>query len=123
MLNVFIVDDEEDIRLLYEDFLAVYGFNVISSAKDGKEAIEIFKTSNPKPDIILMDYSMPVLNGLEATQEILKIDKEIIIIMMSVDNTIKKLALKSGAKRFLSKDLPIALLVQNLIEIAQQHFN
>jgi YesN/AraC family two-component response regulator len=117
--KIFIVDDEEDVRVLYERFLILNDFEVLPSAKNGKEAIEMFKNFNPKPDIILMDCLMPVLNGLEATKEILKINREANIIMISSDGTVGNKAIKLGAKRFLSKTASIARIIQAIKKLVE----
>ena len=55
MISIFIVDDDEDIRVLYSRYLIMNGFKVKPFANNGKEAIEMFKMFEPKPDVILMD--------------------------------------------------------------------
>lgn len=111
MSSVFIIDDDESIRTLYERFFSLKGFDLKKSAKNGIEAIEIFKNFSIKPDIIIMDYLMPGLNGLEASKKILEINPETKIIMVSSDSTIKKKSLYVGVKHFLPKTSPLAELL------------
>jgi FixJ family two-component response regulator len=83
------------------------GIRVCFVAYDGGDAILKFIESTPKPHIILMDYRMPTMNGIETTIEILKIDPETRIIFLSADIDVKVEALKAGATIFLKKPASI----------------
>ena len=72
-------------------------------AINGEEAVEMFNSFNYKPDIILMDYRMPVKNGLQATREILQIDPDTKIIISSADTTVREESLALGVVDFLEK--------------------
>jgi two-component system cell cycle response regulator DivK len=65
--KVLIVDDFEDNRAMYAEFLRYSGLEVVE-AKDGAEAIEMASTE--MPDLIVMDLSLPVIDGWEATRRI-----------------------------------------------------
>ena len=90
------------------------GYRVIGSAKNGKEAIEMFKSFSDKPDLIVMDHRMPVKDGLEASKEILKIDKNLKIIFVSADNTVKEEALSMGVVNFTDKPCSVQTLFQSI---------
>jgi two-component system cell cycle response regulator DivK len=64
---VLVVDDFTDNREMYSEYLAYCGFDVIE-AKNGKEAIEA--AQEKQPDIIIMDLSLPVMDGWEATRRL-----------------------------------------------------
>lgn len=64
---VLIVEDQADLRLLYVEHLTTSGFDVIEAA-NGAEAID--HTSAQQPDVVLMDLSMPVVDGWEATRRL-----------------------------------------------------
>lgn len=64
---VLLVDDFEDSRAMYGDYLGFHGFR-IEEARNGKEAIE--KATELLPDAILMDLSMPIVDGWEATRRL-----------------------------------------------------
>jgi CheY-like chemotaxis protein len=64
---VLIVEDQCDLRLLYVEHLTTCGFDVIQAA-DGAEAID--HTSARQPDVVLMDLSLPVVDGWEATRRL-----------------------------------------------------
>ena len=97
--------------LLFEKFLVMEGHEVISKAFNGEEALDIYKKMSTKPDIILMDHRMPVKNGLETTEEILRINPNIKVIFVSADYTIKKKALDIGAIDFIEKPIDLDTLV------------
>ena len=116
MVNILIVEDDHSLRLLYEKALSLNGYNVIGSAKDGEEAVKLYKDFNNKPDVILMDHRMPIKNGIEATNEILAISSEIKpkIIFASADKTIKETALSIGAISFKDKPFTLDKLFKNI---------
>ncbi len=64
---VLIVEDHADLRQLYAEQLAISGFDVIE-ANDGAEAVD--RTSSRLPDVVLMDLSLPVVDGWEATRRL-----------------------------------------------------
>ena len=76
IISIFIVEDDHSLRLLYEKALKLNGYNVVGSAKDGEEAINMYNRFSTKPDIILMDHRMPIKNGIEATKEIFQNSSE-----------------------------------------------
>ena len=73
MKTILIVEDNEDNRLIYSQYLTHGGFRVLEAA-NGAEGIEAARRE--RPDIILMDISMPVMDGLTATRH-LKADAEL----------------------------------------------
>jgi len=79
------------------------GFDIIEKANNGEVAVSIFKSLSEKPDIILLDYRMPVKNGLDTAKEILSFKKKSKIIFASADNSIKNEAISIGASIFLKK--------------------
>ena len=105
MVSVLIVDDDVFLHKVLERILSIGGHTVMDHAYDGAEAVEIFNRSNPKPDIILMDHRMPVMNGASATREIKHIDPNTRILFISADETVKSVALEAGALGFLTKPI------------------
>ncbi|HWR72477.1 MAG TPA: response regulator transcription factor, partial [Nitrospirota bacterium] len=80
-IRILIADDHALVREGIAAFLGMADeFEVVGEAADGVEAIEGFKKH--KPDIVLMDISMPKLGGLEATLEIKKIDPKAKILVL-----------------------------------------
>lgn len=83
--------------------LTLKGHQVVNTANNGKKAVDLFKSSSKKPDIVLMDHRMPIKNGLETAKEILECDKSTKIIFTSADHSIKEEALAIGAINFIEK--------------------
>ncbi|MGI9259688.1 MAG: ATP-binding protein [Gammaproteobacteria bacterium] len=80
--NVLLVDDHPLVRRALANLLEANGHSVICG-NDGQEAIDIFSQSGDGIECIVLDYSMPKLNGIEVVAEIRKIDQEIPIILCS----------------------------------------
>jgi len=110
MASILIVDDDAFLHKVLERILAINGHTVAGHAYDGAEAVEIFTAANPKPDIILMDHRMPVMNGTTATREIMHIDSSTRVLFISADETVKEEAIESGALDFLTKPIRSAEL-------------
>ena len=104
MIKVLLVDDHEMVRLGVSAYLSVQeDIEVIAQAENGKIGVE--KALELKPDIILMDLVMPVMDGIEATKEILSKWKEakIIIVTSFIDGEKVYPAISAGAKSYLLK--------------------
>ena len=76
--KILVVEDEEGLRLFYEEELEAEGYEVIT-ATNGKEAIQ--KLEEDKPDLVVLDIVMPVMDGMEALGRILGKDRKIPIIL------------------------------------------
>lgn len=114
LVEIFIVEDDDALRILYEKALKLNGYNVIGSAKNGEEAVNMFKNFSNKPDIILMDHRMPIKNGLEAAKEILEIKNNTKIIFASADQSVKAEALSIGVISFKDKPFTLEILFKNI---------
>ncbi len=103
--TVMIVDDHgivrTGLRLLFE---RIPGIQVTGEATDGREAVTMAKQL--RPDVVIMDVGMPLLNGLEATAQIVKENPMAGVIMLSMhaDESYVLKALDAGAKGYLIKD-------------------
>ena len=87
---------------------------MIGIANNGEEAVLKFKSFSERPDIILMDYRMPIKNGIEAAKEILKIDNKSKIIFISAEGNAKDKFLSIGAICFIEKPFTIKKLVKKI---------
>ena len=116
MVTVLIVDDDRFLHKVLERVLTIGGHQVVDHAFDGAEAIEKFVSLNPRPDIILMDHRMPVMNGTTATREIMQLDSEAKVLFVSADDTLKDEALSAGAVGFLTKPIRSATLNRAIYE-------
>lgn len=105
--GIAIVEDEKDLVRVYVRLFEKRGIPVCFIAYDGNEAIIKFIACTPKPHIVIMDYRLPTLNGIEVTKRILAIDPDTKVIMISADTSIKEESLRNGAFTFLAK--PVSL--------------
>jgi DNA-binding NarL/FixJ family response regulator len=103
-LRVLVADDHEVVRKGLRSLLEEQpGWQVVGEASDGREAVT--KTRELKPSVVVLDISMPSLNGLEATRQIVRADpraKVLILSMYESDPVIREV-LEAGARGFLLK--------------------
>lgn len=102
-INVLIADDLKFIKLVLRELVEKAGFRVVGEASNGEEAIDLYQ--DKRPDVVLMDITMPKVDGLTAMKEILKIDPEAKIIMCSAlgQQSLIVQALQMGARDFIVK--------------------
>lgn len=117
--KVLVVDDQNGVRRLLEELFKKEGYEVTAAA-DGVESLEKVKTSSP--DLILMDMKMPNMNGLEASQEIRKINSNIPIIMMTAygETDVAQKALELGVRKYITKPFDILALRDMVREVLGQ---
>lgn len=111
-----IVDDEIDLVTLFDEFLSLIGHQVVGKAFDGEEAVNIYRSFNNPPDLIILDHRMPKKDGLTTAKEILSNNPNTKILILSADARIKEEFLSLGVADFVEK--PISLV--NLKEKLQQ---
>jgi len=101
--KLMIVDDSNVIRRLIERCLAGEAVEVVAMAGNGVEALEHFR--NWRPELVTMDITMPEMDGLTCVEEILAVDPDarILIISALADKPTAIEALKRGAVGFLTK--------------------
>jgi len=101
--RILLADDLSFMRMVQKEILEEKGYEVVGEASDGIEAIEKYKTL--RPDIVILDITMPNMNGLEAMHKIFEIDKSARIIMCSALGQQQLIveAIKAGVKDFIVK--------------------
>lgn len=114
-----VVDDSNVIRTVIEDTLKNQKYEIVCSAKNGREAVLQFEMY--KPDVITMDITMPIMDGIETIKKIIAIDPNVRILVISALSDKKTLleAIKLGASGFLCKpfnDLDLIEAIQELVE-------
>jgi DNA-binding NtrC family response regulator len=116
-IKIFMIDDDKEVLRLYALHFELNGLNVVGTATNGIKAIKRLKNSIVKPDFIIIDYHMPIINGIIASKIILKIDNSFKIIMISGDPSIREKALSNGIIDFYEKPNNIENLCQRIKEI------
>jgi len=100
--NVLLVDDEEDLLKIIGSRIKKWGYS-LTEAKNGKEALKSVK--DKKPDIIVLDYLLPDMNGIAVLEQLRQIDKEVPVVMFTAYPTPKTMheAEKFGISAFVPK--------------------
>ena len=120
MISCLIADDQAMVREGFGALLAAQpGIAVVGLAADGAEAVRLARQT--RPDVVLMDVRMPVLDGLQATRELLadgsEAPKVLMLTTFDLDEYVYE-ALRAGASGFLLKDAPAAELVHAVRVVA-----
>jgi len=103
-ITILLAEDHMIVREGFRKMLELEGdFQIVGEAQDGRRAVALARKL--RPDVVLMDIAMPLLNGLEATRQILKAVPTTKVIMLSAhsDDAYVKNATDSGAMGFLLK--------------------
>ena len=113
-LNILVAEDEEYNFLLISEILKGYNINIIR-AYNGKMALE-HCTNNPNIDIVLMDISMPVMDGLEATKRVKSVRPELPVIIQTsyTGFSDKSIAFEAGCDGFLPKPFNREVLINTV---------
>jgi two-component system, NarL family, response regulator LiaR len=106
-LRVIVVDDDALARRMVRDALQEAGLLVVADAADGREAVELAR--HYRPDVVLMDVVMPVMDGIKATAAITKDlpDTQVVMLTGSDEDELGFLGLRAGAVGFITKDVPL----------------
>jgi DNA-binding response OmpR family regulator len=109
--KVLVVDDEPEVRRLLQDFLSGQGYDVALAA-DGVEALAA--VDDQKPDLVLLDVAMPVMNGVETLTRIVALDLPVRVIMVTGNSDLSLMAklLALGAVDYIPKPFDLDYLEQ-----------
>ncbi len=101
--NILICDDAAFMRMMIKDILTKNGYNVVGEAENGAKAVE--KYNELKPDLVLMDITMPEMDGIQALKAIKAADASAMVIMCSAmgQQAMVIESIQSGAKDFIVK--------------------
>lgn len=116
-VKIIIADDSILMRRNLKSILKQLGYNVIAEASNGQEAVELYKRL--KPDVVTMDISMPVMDGIEAVNQIVQSYPDANIIMISALNQKEMVfrAIERGAKYYIIKPFKIDMVAKALEQV------
>jgi DNA-binding NarL/FixJ family response regulator len=109
--SVMLVDDHTMLRQGLRRSLETEGIPVIAEASNGEEAIKM--ALETKPNVVLMDVSMPQIDGIEATRRLVQADnrQRVVILTMHIDREVIERAMKAGAVGYMTKDSTVKEVV------------
>ena len=120
MITIAIVDDKQPNRIsLYEKITYDKEITVAFLAANGEDFLEQMKTATTKPDVVLMDIDMPIMNGIEAVNIASELYPDSKFIMLTVFDDDEKIfdAIKAGASGYLLKDETVDKIITAVKEI------
>ncbi len=114
MEKVLCVDDDLSLLRLYQDELSEEGYKVIL-AKDGKEALAKFEKE--KPQVVVMDIRMPVMDGIEALTAMMGKDRQVPVILNTAYPQYRDNFMTWGAEAYVIKSSDLTELKQKIREV------
>ena len=115
--KILVVEDEEGLRLLYEEELKAEGYEVIT-ARNGREAIQQLEVE--KPDLIILDIVMPVMDGMEALGRIVGKDRKIPTILNTSYSDYQQDFMSWAADAYLTKSVDLSKLIDKVRELLEK---
>ncbi len=121
--NILLADDEDNLRSIIEFNLQQEGYNVVC-AKNGKEALELFTKEKHRLHLVLLDVSMPKMNGFEVCEKIKSLDKNFPVFFLTVRNERddRILGLKLGADDYLTKPFDLEELLLRIKRLLERYY-
>lgn len=118
-IRVLLADDHSIVRQGLKALLDKEGLDVVGEAADGQQAVKMVREH--KPDVAVLDLSMPLLNGLDAAREILKMSprtKPMLLTMHTEDHYVLE-ALRAGVRGYVMKNHSREDLVRAIVQVAR----
>jgi two-component system chemotaxis response regulator CheY len=120
--RVLVVDDSMFIAKQLGQIFTSEGFEVAGTAADGAQGVEKYKELYPNIDLVTMDITMPVMDGVSALEKILEFDKNAVVIMVSAlgkEDVVKK-SLLMGAKSYIVKPLDRKKVLERVVAVLKR---
>ena len=120
--RVLVVDDSMFIAKQLGQIFSSEGFEVAGTAADGAQGVDLYKSLHPTVDLVTMDITMPVMDGVSALEKILEFDKDACVIMVSAlgkEDVVKK-SLLMGAKSYIVKPLDRKKVLERVISVLKK---
>ena len=120
--RVIVVDDSMFIAKQLGQIFTSEGFEVAASAGDGAQGVEKYMEQHPNVDLVTMDITMPVMDGVSALEKILEFDKNANVIMVSAlgkEDVVKK-CLLMGAKSYIVKPLDRKKVLERVVSVLKR---
>ena len=120
--RVLVVDDSMFIAKQLGQIFTSEGFEVAATAADGAQGVEKYKEFHPNIDLVTMDITMPVMDGVSALEKILEFDKNACVIMVSAlgkEDVVKK-SLLMGAKSYIVKPLDRKKVLERVVSVLKR---
>jgi two-component system chemotaxis response regulator CheY len=116
-IRLLIVDDSNIMRRRIERSQQIRHLQVVGSASDGQEAIEVFRATDP--DVVTMDITMPHMDGIECVEKLVQLKPDVLILIVSAlaDKATAVEAMEKGANGFLNKPFSDRQLNEALEEL------
>ena len=111
---VLVVDDEKNIRLLFEEELTEVGYKIIC-AENGEEALRLFKDF--QPDLVLLDLKMPGIHGVTVLEKIRELDKDTPVIVVTAHGAGSSLQKSQAEYTFKKKNLNIVEYITKPVDL------
>ncbi|TCK04563.1 response regulator [Phorcysia thermohydrogeniphila] len=120
-INILIVDDMAAMRKILKTLLAQLGYKNVDEAEDGKQALEILRRNPDKYQLVITDWNMPNMTGIELVQEIRKDEKLKHLPILMVTAEAKKenvlMAIKAGVNNYIVKPFTAETLKDKIEKI------
>ncbi len=116
-ITILLVDDLKFMRTALRNIIETAGMTVAGEAPDGLQAVTQYKEK--KPDVVLMDITMPVMNGIESLAKIMKLDPSARVIMCSAIGQNKYIiqSIQLGARDFIIKPFKPERVLSSILKV------
>ncbi len=113
-MRILLVDDSTTMRNIQKKILAGLGYSEIAEAGDGVQALAAFNAQ--RPDMMLVDWNMPNMDGLTLVKKVREVDKQVLLLMVTTEAEKTRVidAIKAGVNNYLVKPFTPAVLSEKI---------